>query len=92
MKLKKVDGRMSGYNSFPYCVELPGRTNMQKFVEIRQWCWDTWGPSCELDIWQIQEWYDQNNEWCWLRETAYYKCRIYLGSEQAAALFTLKWI
>lgn len=98
VKIKKTDRRHSGHDVFSHIaeVEWPGlgrRTErMQAFIEVRRWCWDTFGMSCEREHWL--ELYGQNqsvpNErWCW--HTDYGNFKIYLRTEKEANWFRLKW-
>ncbi len=98
IKVKKTDKRHTGYLAFKYYVEIKtkewGEYNlvMEKFFEIRQWCWETWGPSREVDQYTNIEgaWTaDQNLSWSWINDQ--HRARIYLGTKDEAAFFTLKW-
>mgnify|MGYP003333544656 CR=1 FL=1 len=85
MKLKKLDRRMKGFVNFKYVAKLRRRTDSKKFKEMRQWCWEQWGASCEQDIWEEGD----NPAWSWGVED--YEFRIYIGSDKEAAWYTLKW-
>jgi len=99
VKIRKTDKRHTGHGVFLFVaeVEWPGlgrRTErMQGFIELRQWCWETLGMSCEREHWF--ELYKQNcavpNErWCW--HTDFGNFKIYLRSEKEANWFKLKWL
>jgi hypothetical protein len=98
--IKKTDKRMSGGDRFRYYVDIklvgfpPGSPNtINKFFELRSWCWETWGPSREVDQYHIKKegWYDQDlsTNWSWINDQ--HKVRLYLASDAEAALFMLKW-
>jgi hypothetical protein len=92
MKLKKLDGRHNGYGVFTHYVDFPGDRMRKPFMEVRNWCVEQWGTSCEEDIWH--DYPDlRNPHWCWERGSynSVYKCRIYLVSEFESAWFLLKW-
>jgi len=86
MKLKKVDGRMNGHNLFKYYVSF-GYNSHQNFCDIREWCWEQWGPSCEFEYWSKIN--STNGAWCWVSDK--YTKRIYLATDKEGQWFLLKW-
>lgn len=97
IKIKRTDKRHTAYDKFKYYVEIKAvRVNerpdvREKFFELRLWCWETWGPSREVDQYNIEHPMpaDKNVHWGWLNDQ--YRIRLYLGNHEDAALFTLKW-
>jgi hypothetical protein len=98
IKVKKTDKRMNGHGQFKYYVDLKHDRNepfgslMEKFFELRQWCWETWGISREVTEYSSKDfsWLgDQNKHWSWVNDQ--YRARLYLANKEEAALFTLKW-
>jgi hypothetical protein len=96
--VKKTDKRHTGHLSFKYYVDIritefgEHKLLLEKFFEIRQWCWETWGPSREVDQYSSIEgaWQgDQNKSWSWINDQ--HRARIYLGTKDEATFFTLKW-
>ena len=88
MKVKKLTRQYSGGADFTHMVQYLLKDAAQ-FVEHRQWCWDTWGPSCELDyLYRVGE--KRNSRWCWMSADNG-RIRIYFGSEKEASHFALKW-
>lgn len=86
MKVKKLDKRMSGYGDFTRFVEFTGK-EFARFIEVRNWCWEQWGPSCEYDFWcRIG---NRNPAWCWLTDE--WRTRIYFASDKEAQWYHLKW-
>lgn len=86
MKVKKLDRRMSGHGDFARCVDFSGK-EYSRFIEIRNWCWDQWGPSCEYNFWcRIS---NPNPAWCWLTDE--WRTRIYFTSDKEAQWYHLKW-
>jgi hypothetical protein len=85
MKIRKLTKQFSGYSNFKYCVEFT-RKDFKKFIERRNWCWEQWGPSCELEFYRQP---DSNEHWCWI--TDQHRVRIYLVSESEATWYSLKW-
>ncbi len=93
MKLKKLDRRMNGYGDFKYAIDFNYKTNNIAFDDARQWCWETFGASTELDIWELRK-DTRNPKWAWDRGqySKTYRCMIYLATDEEASFFTLKWL
>jgi len=97
IKIKRTDKRHTAYDRFKYYVEVkndvwPDRVAVhEKFFELRLWCWETWGPSREVDRYSLdyKDTPDKNIHWAWLNDQ--YRARLYLGGPEDAAFFTLKW-
>ena len=66
-----------------------------KFNEMREWCWENWGPSKEMMEFDHTDLFDgvhsSNSHWCWLND-AHGRRRIYLRTDHEAELFTLRWL
>lgn len=94
MQIKKLDRRMNGYGDFNYGIDL-WSDNSTKFNEIRTWCWETFGPSCELDIWNdLDRPTDTRNEkWAWDRGqyNKSFRCVVYLQSDKELNWFKLRF-
>lgn len=91
-KIRKIDSRNKLYGEFDFQV----RISTGKFLEVRDWCWNTWGGSIEYF------WYNDyrrspacNSSWCF--DTDFSNARrhqtglIYLATNQEMDLFYLKW-
>ena len=89
MLIQKLDNRFRGHEFFEFAIvfrveEIP------QFVTAREWCWETMGPSTELE----NHWVNTNHDWAWecnvstVRPTA----RIYLKSNKELVYFNLKWL
>lgn len=97
--VKKTDKRHTAAHKFKYyAVIKPDNYSerngeiLEKFYEIRAWCWETWGPSREASEGRALQhsWDgDKNQHWSWLNDQ--WRTRIYLTDKDEAALFTLKW-
>lgn len=85
MKLKKLDARMNGYGDFKYVAKFRKRADKSNFIDIRNWCWETWGPSCELEFWNEST----NPAWAWA--VTEFEMKIYVDSDKEASWFALKW-
>jgi len=74
----------SGINSY-------SQTRNEKnivFSEIRKWCWETYGASVELGLYNDNPL--ANQLWSWDTEHSY--LRIYLKGDKELVLFELKWL
>ena len=86
-KVTRLDARFNGHRRFVYMIKpfilfpIPAK-NKSLFVLARNWCWQQWGPSTELNLMDAY-----NPQWVW--ETTYNKLRIYLKSDEELALFIL---
>lgn len=88
MKLIKLDRRMTGYTDFQYMVKFStGLVGFDNFYEARNWCWETWGPSCELVHYKSIQ--NNNPAWCW--NVIEFEARLYFTSSKEANWFILKW-
>jgi hypothetical protein len=72
------------------------------FHDVRDWCWQTWGASKELDEWLLYDrnhpsWRFANEEltncqnpyWCWVNDD--HRRRIMLTGPEEVALFKLRF-
>ena len=89
-KIVKLDGRHKGHGLFDYFVDfqtassIPRDTRRADFVEMRNWCWEVWGPAQELDFtgWGTEP------SWAWWRDGD--RASLYFG-EQELSVYLLKW-
>jgi hypothetical protein len=94
LSLEKLDGRHKGLNRLKYriLVQGPRTEKFQDFLQVRRWCWETWGPSCEREIFLLLA---QNNvesmDWAWHFDEKWQACYIYLAGSKQLELFSLKW-
>ena len=98
IKVKKTDKRHIAYDRFGYYIEIKRDewaerfAVCEKFYELRLWCWETWGPSREVDQYNseiVSNLGDKNTHWGWLNDQ--YRSRLYLAGPDEAAYFALKW-
>jgi hypothetical protein len=83
----KLDRRHKGFSNFKYYVEFPYSKEIDNFVEQREWCWEQWGPSCEIDVWyKITK---SNWAWCWIMDD--YRKRLYFATDKEYTFWLLKW-
>lgn len=98
IEVKKTDKRHLGHDRFKYYVNISAKEwgehklIMEKFFELRQWCWENWGPSREITAYSDIEgcWQgDQNHAWSWVNDE--HRARLYLCGKEEATYFALKW-
>lgn len=87
MKKGKMDRRMKGHHYFEFYVEF-STLNRLKFDEVRRWCYSTFGPSSEFDIWFDYPSEERAN-WCWINDD--YRCKLLFKSSKEYNWFQLKY-
>ena len=102
--LKKTDSRFSGHERFAYYIKIKPlweESAVEEFYRLRHWCWETFGPSREIEKEKVftvmpsqrscSNIYlgDNNDAWSWINDS--YRARIYLKGKDEAAMFKLKW-
>ena len=100
LKLEKLDGRHKGYGPFKYRIWVngPASDRIWNFTDLREWCWQVWGSSCERDIYMFgyynQDQKIQNEHWAWHydRDARSGNLFIYLTNDEALSFFKLKWM
>ena len=83
MKTLKLDKRYNGHTIFKYGIQFH-KSEAKKFIEVRNWCWQNWGPGAEIEHHQLEP-----NVWSW--ECSQWNRRIYLQTEKEYNWFILKW-
>lgn len=86
MRINELDGRFKGHQYFDYYASLNKYTELELFQEAREWCWNSFGPSSEVEI--IME-LKQQPKWCW--DFNLYHCRILFRDEATMNWFRLKY-
>ena len=61
--------------------------------KVWKWCWETFGPSCELSEYTILAVNDKpvNERWCWHSPNSYRGGRILIKNEEDRNWFVLRW-
>lgn len=87
--------RISGIVSPKFTGYVTDQDVIKEFVQCRNWCWEHFGPSCEVAL------YDQavhafafgpeksDPDWAWVEQN--YGRRIYFKDETVAGMFSLMW-
>lgn len=82
--LKKLDRRFAGGAEFNYCLDFFGPDKGKHFCEVRNWFWETFGPSSEL-IFYV----DSDQVWAWITDG--HRTRIYIKSNKELEWYKLRW-
>ena len=85
-KITQLDRRHTGYMFYKYSVSpvtLDRIRGMEQLVELRNWCWTTFGPSAEIGFTKM------GSAWAWDTEHGYR--RIYIKSDEEMTFFRLKF-
>jgi hypothetical protein len=85
MNAKKLDRRHTGSAYFKYAVEFTSKEGIE-FCQIREWCWEQWGPSCEMEFFYKVK---RDAVWAWINDQ--YRIKIYFKSDKEYQWFILKW-
>ena len=91
LKLEKLDRRHNGSTWFTHRAYVSGTADrVKKFLEIREWAWTTFGPSCELNLYPASA----KANWAWRvdDESSFRKEYYIYLTEEARTHFALKWI
>lgn len=100
--VKKTDKRFAGNDRYKYYVDIikswkESGSVKEEFFKLRVWCWETWGPSREVDQLGLggltgnegDYIADRNPAWSWINDE--HRMRLYLGNKEEAAHFALRW-
>ncbi len=85
MKTGKLDRRHKGHDLFRYYAQF-GHSEVDEFVKVREWCWQTWGSSCEIEI---LDRINKKLKWAWVNDQ--YNTRLYFETENEYSWFLMKW-
>ena len=82
--LKDLDRRYTGGAQFNYCLDFYGKDKGKHFCDVRNWFWQTYGPSSELIFYR-----DSQQVWAWITDG--YRTRIYIKSNKELEWYRLRW-
>ena len=89
-KLVKLDGRHNGHERFSHRFEL-GAYNAELskgFLRAREYLWNQFGPSCELE-WAHEAYFDDvKPKWSWVKNEN--RCYLYLSEEVLTQFLLVK--
>ena len=95
-KIKKTDSRYKGANHFKYIIDYGGKySNNLTFQIHRNWWFDGYGPSCEIEAWERLKSNNTDTEWCivdtWAWNTEFGNRKIYVKDDNTLSFFVLKF-
>ncbi len=91
MHVVKLDRRYDGHDRFSHRVEFIGygeeerKRDRQRWIKIRNWLWQQFGPSAELFLARADNFDGEQPKWAWDAE----KYSIYV-KEEAFTMFQLR--
>jgi hypothetical protein len=83
--ITELDRRYTGGNYFKYGLDFTYKQG-SLFCDVREWCWETWGPSCELKF--IED--DKEYKWAWITDN--HRTRIYFRDTAEVNWYKLRWL
>ena len=88
--LQKLDGRHALSTMFTHRVKIVGTDNVPKWIEIRNWLWENYGPGLERETIWVTQYHDQVvPKWSWhIDDRKYF---LYL-KEETLTHFSLKYL
>lgn len=91
----KLDGRFTGAGDFHSRIHfptIPTDKKIESFIIVRNWCWETFGPGCEVDLVRRAKRMrmELDWQWAWKRDDTQNTYSVYL-TEEAYTAFILKW-
>ena len=87
MRIRKLDKRNKGYGQFKYMAIFGSFREKEKFFQIRNWCWEQWGPGCEIDFHSSTT--SRSDAWAWLVDD--FRMNIYIATDKEYQWFLLRW-
>lgn len=89
-RIRKIDARNDLFGDFKWQI----RMDVEEFLDVREWCYATWGPAVECQWWNE---HGRKRGWTkWSFDTRTqpgggWGRTIYLRSDEELTLFHLKW-
>lgn len=102
VNIKKMDKRHTGNQYFNYLATIPRHIrvglkpryqHVMDFVELRMWCWENFGASCEYSEYALltDDNIDCNPRWCWMTNGHHIDSRILILNQADVNWLTLRW-
>lgn len=79
-RIQKTDRRMGGYQLFTHRIKVYWN---EDFLKIRGWFFETFGPGCELELFEINQHLGLGYVWAWRSD--HYRRELYLNEAQLSA-------
>ena len=91
MKIRKIDSRNELFGDFKWQIKL----DVKSFLDVRDWCYTTWGPAVEYQWWNMFGKEKGCENWSFdTHQIERFKLRtakIYLKDDVELSMFHLKW-
>jgi hypothetical protein len=91
LKLEKLDNRHALHTVFSHRVKMMGMDTVPKFVEMRNWLWENYGPGLERELVWVMQFHEAVTDTKWAWHTEDRKYYIYLKGD-VVTYFSLKWM
>ena len=79
-RIQKTDRRMNGHQLFSHRIAVYWN---EDFLKIRGWFFDTFGPACELEFFDLNQAMKLGYVWAW--QSNYNRRDIYVNEAQLSA-------
>jgi len=92
-RFTKLDKRYNGHQKFKYSISptaVPYLEQQQDFQELREWMWENYGPSMELE-WAMAQARANQTEAIWAWDTEHKNKRLYLRGDAELTFLKLKF-
>lgn len=92
-RVTRLDRRYNGHTKFKYSISLtavPYLEQQRVFQELREWFWENYGPSMELE-WALAQANANETEPIWAWDTEHHNKRLYVRGDKELTFFQLKF-
>jgi hypothetical protein len=91
MKIRKIDSRNELFGDFKWQIKM----DVKSFLDVRDWCYTTWGPAVEYQWWNTFGKEKGCDNWSFdtfqLERFKIRTAKIYLKDDAELSMFHLKW-
>ena len=79
-RIQKTDRRMSGVRLFTHRIKVYWN---EDFLKYRTWMFETFGPACELELFEVNQALGLDYVWAWRSD--HYRREIYVNEAELSA-------
>ena len=90
-QITQLDRRYKAFPFFQYYVEPISWPRTNNYLDLREWCWENYGPGCSIHMMSIftnNVLHDKKYKWAWHDE----EHRLYFKNESELSHLQLTWI